>query len=82
MKYNDGIPEDSRYAVLKDTSKDWISHLQSEEGKREISKVRDLTTFAETGVSSFPHVVGHWRSFLIKHHQNLNARSRTWLWRG
>lgn len=46
-KYNNGIPEDSRYAVHKDDWGTWTRHLLSEEGQKEIAKVKELTNIAE-----------------------------------
>lgn len=65
IQYNDGIPDDSRYAVLKDTAEGWIAHLQSEEGQKEVSKVRELTTLAETGASFLPRVLGQARRLMV-----------------
>lgn len=46
-KYNDGIPEDSRFATNKAFFEGTIKSLQSEEGKAKIAKVRKLTEIAE-----------------------------------
>jgi len=46
-KYNDGIPEDSRFATNKDTFSDTVKSLESPEGKAKIEKVRKLTKIAE-----------------------------------
>lgn len=46
-KYNDGIPEDSRFATNKAFFGDSVSKLQSEEGKAKIEKVKKLTKIAE-----------------------------------
>lgn len=46
-KYNDGIPEDSRFATNKGTFESTIKSLQSDEGKAKIEKVRNLTKIAE-----------------------------------
>lgn len=46
-KYNDGIPEDSRFATNKSMFEGSIKSLQSEEGKAKIEKVKKLTTIAE-----------------------------------
>ncbi|EHL01099.1 putative voltage-gated potassium channel subunit beta [Glarea lozoyensis 74030] len=43
-KYNDGIPEDSRYATI---SKNDATKFESEVTKAQIAKVRDLTKIAE-----------------------------------
>ena len=42
-KYNDGIPEGSRYANHADFFKNSVDALQSEEGKAKLDKVRKLT---------------------------------------
>jgi aryl-alcohol dehydrogenase-like predicted oxidoreductase len=46
-KYNDGIPENSRFATNKSFFESTIKELQSEEGKAKIEKVRKLTQIAE-----------------------------------
>ncbi|KAK4994941.1 hypothetical protein LTR66_005143 [Elasticomyces elasticus] len=46
-KYNDGIPEDSRFATNKSTFEGTIKELQSPEGKAKIEKVKKLTAIAE-----------------------------------
>ncbi|KAJ6260072.1 hypothetical protein Dda_5718 [Drechslerella dactyloides] len=46
-KYNDGIPDDSRFARESDFFKDTISKLQGPEGQAKIEKVKKLTAIAE-----------------------------------
>jgi aryl-alcohol dehydrogenase-like predicted oxidoreductase len=46
-KYNDGIPEDSRYATNSGFFSNSVKELQTPEGKVKIEKVRKLTTVAE-----------------------------------
>jgi aryl-alcohol dehydrogenase-like predicted oxidoreductase len=46
-KYNDGIPEDSRFATNKAFFSGTVKELQTEAGKVKIEKVRKLTTIAE-----------------------------------
>jgi aryl-alcohol dehydrogenase-like predicted oxidoreductase len=46
-KYNNGIPQDSRFATNTAFFKDTIAALQSEDGKVKIEKVRKLTKIAE-----------------------------------
>ena len=46
-KYNDGIPEDSRFATNKAFFSGTVKELQTEAGKVKIEKVRKLTTVAE-----------------------------------
>jgi len=46
-KYNDGIPEDSRFASNPDMMKSNIESLQTEEGKSKIKKVKELTKIAQ-----------------------------------
>lgn len=46
-KYNDGIPEDSRFANNKAFFEGTVAALQTEEGKAKIEKVRGLTKIAE-----------------------------------
>jgi len=49
-KYNDGIPEGSRFATNSVFFKDHIAKLSQDEGKRKLLKVKELTKFAETGL--------------------------------
>jgi voltage-dependent potassium channel beta subunit len=46
-KYNDGIPEGSRFANHKEVFGSTIDSLQQEEGKAKIEKVKKLTKIAE-----------------------------------
>ncbi|KAF2808618.1 Aldo/keto reductase [Mytilinidion resinicola] len=46
-KYNDGVPEDSRFATNSAVFSDSVKQLQTEEGKAKIEKVKKLTTIAE-----------------------------------
>jgi len=46
-KYNDGIPDDSRYATNKEFFANSANALQTEEGKAKIEKVKKLTKIAE-----------------------------------
>lgn len=46
-KYNDGVPDGSRFATNQDFFSDTIKQLQSEAGKAKIEKVRKLTKVAE-----------------------------------
>jgi aryl-alcohol dehydrogenase-like predicted oxidoreductase len=47
-KYNDGLPEGSRFAVnVQGASSEKAKFLQSDEGKAQLQKVRDLTKIAE-----------------------------------
>lgn len=46
-KYNDGIPEDSRFATNPDMMKSKIEALKSDEGQSKIKKVKELTKIAE-----------------------------------
>jgi len=46
-KYNDGIPENSRFANHADFFKNTLQSFNEEEGKAKIAKVRELTKFAE-----------------------------------
>ncbi|KAG6840420.1 hypothetical protein C0991_006814 [Blastosporella zonata] len=47
-KYNDGIPEGSRFATVEMFKKS-VASLQEEEGKEKIRKVRELTKLAADG---------------------------------
>ncbi|KAF4612127.1 hypothetical protein D9613_004385 [Agrocybe pediades] len=46
-KYNDGIPDESRFATHSDFFKDTVKQLQSPEGQEQIRKVKELTKLAE-----------------------------------
>lgn len=46
-KYNDGIPEDSRFATNKAFFSSTVQELQTDAGKAKIEKVRKLTKIAE-----------------------------------
>lgn len=46
-KYNDGIPEGSRFANHKDFFNSTVASLQTAEGKAKIDKVKKLTAIAE-----------------------------------
>lgn len=46
-KYNEGVPEDSRFATNKSFFEDTVKSLQQPEGKAKIEKVRKLTSIAE-----------------------------------
>ncbi|CAA7264940.1 unnamed protein product [Cyclocybe aegerita] len=46
-KYNNGIPENSRFATHSDFFKDTIKQLELSEGKEQIRKVKELTALAE-----------------------------------
>jgi aryl-alcohol dehydrogenase-like predicted oxidoreductase len=46
-KYNNGIPQDSRFATNPTFFKETIEGLKNEEGKAKIEKVRKLTEIAE-----------------------------------
>jgi voltage-dependent potassium channel beta subunit len=46
-KYNDGIPEDSRFATNKEFFKNTVGTLNEAEGQAKLDKVKKLTTIAE-----------------------------------
>lgn len=46
-KYNDGIPEDSRFATNKAFFENKVKELKTPEGQAQIAKVKKLTTIAE-----------------------------------
>ena len=46
-KYNDGVPEGSRFANHKDFFDSTVASLQTDEGKAKIEKVKKLTKIAE-----------------------------------
>jgi aryl-alcohol dehydrogenase-like predicted oxidoreductase len=49
-KYNDGIPEDSRFANNKNFFEGTIKSLQSEEGQSKIKKVRDVSIHSGSNI--------------------------------
>lgn len=55
MQYNNGIPQDSRYAVHADFFKQRLAELHSPEGQQQIEKVKVLTELAEKGATSNIH---------------------------
>ncbi|KAK3335240.1 NADP-dependent oxidoreductase domain-containing protein [Cercophora scortea] len=59
-KYNDGIPEDSRYATNPAFFSDTIKALQTPEGKAKIEKVRKLTAIAERLDAKVTHLALAW----------------------
>ncbi|KAH0825957.1 NADP-dependent oxidoreductase domain-containing protein [Lanmaoa asiatica] len=60
-KYNNGIPENSRFATHSDFFKDTLKSLSEEEGRAKISKVQRLTEFAETELGcSVTHLALAW----------------------
>ncbi|KAG8219205.1 NADP-dependent oxidoreductase domain-containing protein [Butyriboletus roseoflavus] len=60
-KYNNGIPENSRFATHSDFFKDTLKSLSEEEGRAKISKVQRLTEFAETELGcSMSHLALAW----------------------
>ncbi|KAF9235392.1 NADP-dependent oxidoreductase domain-containing protein [Melanogaster broomeanus] len=60
-KYNNGIPEDSRFAAHSDFFKDTLKSLNEEEGLAKIRKVQELTKLAETELGcSVTHLALAW----------------------
>ena len=59
-KYNDGIPEDSRFATNKEFFSDTVKSLQTPEGKAKIEKVRKLTKIAEELGGTATHLALAW----------------------
>jgi len=51
-KYNNGIPEGSRFAVNKDFFKKTVESLEQEEGLKQIETVKKLTEIAEKDLNS------------------------------
>ncbi|THU89216.1 Aldo/keto reductase [Dendrothele bispora CBS 962.96] len=56
-KYNDGIPEGSRFDVEKKFFSNTIQSLQTEEGKEKIRKMRELTKLAKEELDTTPAVL-------------------------
>lgn len=59
-KYNDGIPEGSRFATNKDFFSDTVKALQTDEGKAKIEKVKQLTKVAEELGASMTNLALAW----------------------
>jgi len=59
-KYNDGVPEDSRFATNKDFFENTIKELQTEQGKAKIEKVKKLTAIAERLGAKVTHLALAW----------------------
>jgi len=53
-KYNDGVPENSRFATNKEFFKDREAALRTPEGQAKIEKVRKLTTLAKKYFNATP----------------------------
>ncbi|KAL7411145.1 NADP-dependent oxidoreductase domain-containing protein [Mrakia frigida] len=59
-KYNDGVPEDSRYATNKEFFKDTVAKLKTPEGQAKIEKVKALTKVAESLDGTMTHLALAW----------------------
>jgi len=59
-KYNDGIPQDSRYSTNKGLFEDTIKKLETPEGKAKLEKVRKLTAIAEKLGGTATHIALAW----------------------
>lgn len=59
-KYNDGIPEDSRFATNSAFFDSTVKSLQEPEGKAKIEKVRKLTKIAERLGGTATHLALAW----------------------
>ena len=59
-KYNNGIPEDSRFANNKSFFEGTVNELQTDAGKAKIEKVRKLTAIAEKMGGSATHLALAW----------------------
>lgn len=59
-KYNDGVPEGSRFATNKDFFENTIKELQTEQGQAKIEKVRKLTKIAERLGGTATHLALAW----------------------
>lgn len=59
-KYNDGIPEDSRFATNPAFFEGTVKSLQTEEGKAKIEKVKKLTKIAEKLGGTTTHLALAW----------------------
>lgn len=59
-KYNDGIPQDSRFATNKEFFSSTVKELETEEGKAKLEKVRKLTKIAERLGATATHLSLAW----------------------
>jgi aryl-alcohol dehydrogenase-like predicted oxidoreductase len=59
-KYNDGIPEGSRYHSNKEMMASNIKELESDAGKAKIQKVKELTKLAEELGGTMTHLALAW----------------------
>lgn len=59
-KYNDGVPDDSRFATNKSYFAETVKELDTEAGKAKIRKVRDLTKIAEEMGASVTQLALAW----------------------
>jgi aryl-alcohol dehydrogenase-like predicted oxidoreductase len=59
-KYNDGIPEDSRFATNKAFFENTVKELKSEAGQAKLEKVRKLTKIAERLDAKVTHLALAW----------------------
>ncbi|KAK4096828.1 Aldo/keto reductase [Parathielavia hyrcaniae] len=59
-KYNDGVPEGSRFATNKAFFEDTVKMLQSDEGKAKVEKVKKLTKIAERLGATVTHLSLAW----------------------
>jgi len=59
-KYNDGIPEGSRYHTNKEMMSSNIAALDTPEGKAKIDKVKQLTKVAESLGATTTHLALAW----------------------
>lgn len=59
-KYNDGIPQDSRFSTNKGVYQSTINELETETGKAKIEKVRKLTAIAEKLGGTATHIALAW----------------------
>lgn len=59
-KYNDGIPEDSRFATNKAFFENTVKELKSEQGQAKLEKVRKLTKIADRLGATATHLSLAW----------------------
>jgi len=59
-KYNDGIPQDSRFSTNKGLFEETIKKLETPEGKAKLEKVRKLTAIAEKLGGTATHIALAW----------------------
>lgn len=77
-KYNDGIPENSRYATHEMFKKN-VASLKEEAGLAKIKKVKELTKLAETGLSPLRFLGARNLDVLLELGCSVSALALAWI---